>query len=202
MKQEVMNIQKACKYLGVALKTMQRWDREGKFKAERTATNRRYYTINQLDKFLQRDTSCKSDRMNVAYCRVSSRNQLPDLKNQRSVIEEFCIAKGLGNVEYIEEVGGGLNFKRKEFLRLIDMIVTGRIGVLVIAHKDRFVRFGFELIEHLCTSYDVDLQVINSEKFSPELEISQDLLEIVDSFSYRIDGLNQYRKTLQEALKK
>ncbi|WP_210756734.1 recombinase family protein [Caldichromatium japonicum] len=48
-----------------------------------------------------------------AYCRVSSAAQKPDLADQRKVLEEFDVAKGLSNVEFVEEIGGGLNFKRK-----------------------------------------------------------------------------------------
>jgi predicted site-specific integrase-resolvase len=126
---------------------------------------------------------------------------MPDLKNQRAVIEEFCIARGLANVEYVEEVGGGLNFKRKEFLRLIDLITSGQISTLIIAHKDRLVRFGFELIEHLCLENKVELLIINSEKLSPEAEMVQDLMTIIHCFSSRLYGLRNYRKSLKEALK-
>ncbi|WP_246237617.1 hypothetical protein [Caldichromatium japonicum] len=48
-----------------------------------------------------------------AYCRISSAAQKPDLADQRKVLEEFDVAKGLSNVEFVEEIGGGLNFKRK-----------------------------------------------------------------------------------------
>ena len=34
--------------LGVSVKTLQRWDREGILKANRTPTNRRYYTYDVL----------------------------------------------------------------------------------------------------------------------------------------------------------
>ena len=33
--------------LGVSVKTLQRWDREGTLKANRTPTDRRYYTYDQ-----------------------------------------------------------------------------------------------------------------------------------------------------------
>jgi len=59
----------------------------------------------------------------IAYCRVSSAAQKPDLKNQRRVLEEFCVARGLAPMEFIEEVGGGLNFNRKKFLVL--MAISG-----------------------------------------------------------------------------
>ena len=37
--------------LGVSVKTLQRWDREGTLKANRTPTDRRYYTYDQYLQF-------------------------------------------------------------------------------------------------------------------------------------------------------
>jgi putative transposase len=59
----------------------------------------------------------------------------------------------LAPVEYIEEVGGGLNFKRKKFSQLMDAVVHDEVKILVIAHKDRLCRFGFEWFERLCTQH-------------------------------------------------
>ena len=92
---------------------MQRWDRKGRLiPVGRSDTNRRWYTEEQIKGFLgmrKYGVSEQPTRL-VAYCRVSSNAQKPDLKNQRRILEEFCVAKGLANVEFIEEVGGGLNF--------------------------------------------------------------------------------------------
>ena len=46
-----INISDAAASLGVSVKTMQRWDREGTLKAGRTITNRRWYSQEQLDDF-------------------------------------------------------------------------------------------------------------------------------------------------------
>jgi predicted site-specific integrase-resolvase len=75
------------------VKTLQRWDREGRLKPDRTATGRRLYTKAVLDGFVHR-TPVPVARMPVAYCRVSSAAQKPDLKNQRRVLEDFCAARG------------------------------------------------------------------------------------------------------------
>jgi predicted site-specific integrase-resolvase len=83
----------------------------------------------------------------VAYCRVSSAAQKPDLANQRKVLEEFVVAKGLAGVEFIEEVGSGLNFRRKRFLALMDEIGRREVRMLIVAHRDRLTRFGFDTPE-------------------------------------------------------
>jgi len=75
----------------------------------------------------------------VAYCRMSSAAQ-NRMANQRKVLEAFVVAKVLANVEFIEEVGGGLNFKRKRFLVLMDEIGRREIRTLILAHCDRLTR--------------------------------------------------------------
>ena len=138
----------------------------------------------------------------VAYCRVSSTAQKPDLANQRRVLEEFVVAKGLANVEFVEEVGGGLNFKRKRFLALMDEIGRHEVKTLILAHRDRLTRFGFEWFEHYAKANGCEVLVLNQERLSPEQEMVQDLMTIVHCFSSRLYGLRDYRKKLNEALKR
>jgi len=186
--------------LGVKVKTVQRWDREGRLKAAgRTVTDRRYYTEEQIRTFRQ-EMAHHEPRQTVVYCRVSSQSQRPDLKNQRRVLEEFCLARGLAPAEYVEEIGGGMNFHRKKFLALMDAIEAGSVGTVIIAHKDRLTRFGYEWFERFCQRHACDIVVLNQEHLSPEEELVQDLLTITHVFSARLYGLRNYRKTLQEAL--
>mgnify|MGYP003989757009 CR=1 FL=1 len=189
----------AAKYISRHPKTLQRMDRAGVLPAHRTITGRRYWLRNDLDVFLGK-TRATTTRTVIAYCRVSSSSQRNDLKNQRSVVEDFVIARGIANTEFVEEIGGGLNFKRKKFLALVDKIVAGEVSCLILAHKDRLVRFGFELLEHLCDAHNCELLIINSEKLSPEAEMVQDLMTIVHCFSSRLYGLRNYRKSLKKAL--
>ena len=65
--------------LGVSVKTLQRWDREGILKANRTPTDRRYYTY---DQYLQFKGINIEQRKVVIYARVSTQNQRDDLQNQ------------------------------------------------------------------------------------------------------------------------
>ena len=187
------------KKIHVSVKTLQRWDRQGVLKAHRTASNRRYYTQEDLRKILPEEE--RSRRRTIAYCRVSSVAQKPDLENQRKHLSEFCQVSGLPVDEWINEIGGGLNFKRKQFLKLVDAIIAGEVAVLLIAHKDRLARFGFSLLEHLCATHDCRLLVMNTETVSPEQELVQDLMSIVHCFSSRLYGLRNYRKALEKALK-
>jgi putative resolvase len=185
--------------IGVSVKTLQRWDREGRLTPSRSPTNRRVYTDEHLYQVLPRRRV--AERATVVYMRVSSQAQKPDLLNQRTVLEQFCAARGLVVTEWMSEIGGGLNFKRSQFLALVDRIVTNQVAMVVIAHKDRLMRFGFDLVAHLCLRHGCELVVMNTETLSPEHEMVQDLRTITHCFSARLDGLRTYRKALDRALK-
>jgi putative resolvase len=202
--ENTISTSKAAKLLGVTVKTLQRWEREKRLiPIARTSTNRRLYTISQIRTFIGlKQTGGREPTRIVAYCRVSSAAQKPALVNQRRVLEEFIVAKGLVNVEFIEEIGGGLNFKRKKFLMLMDEIGRREIKILILAHRDRLTRFGFEWFEHFAKAYCCEVLVLNQERLSPEQEMVQDLMTIVHCFSSRLYGLRNYRKKLHEAIKK
>lgn len=185
--------------IGVSIKTLQRWDREGILVADRTPTNRRLYTDKHLIQMrvglLQHDR-----RKTVVYCRVSSAAQKPDLHNQKTLLEQFCVGRGLAVDEWIEEIDGGMNFKRKKFIALTNEVLTGRVETVIVAHKDRLARFGFEYIEHIYQQFGCEVIVMNTESLSPQQEMVEDLMTIVHTFSDRLYGLRNYRKVLEKTL--
>lgn len=183
---------------GVAIKTLQKWDREGKLKSSRTASNRRFYTHDHLAQVTGRKVI---DRLTIVYLRVSSNAQKPDLINQRASLEQFCVARGFAVSEWVDEIGGGMNMKRKRFLALVDMVCAGRVERIVVAHKDRLMRFGFDLFAHLCAVNRCEIVVLNSETLSPEREMVEDLMTITHCFSARLNGLRKYKKALSKAVK-
>ena len=193
------NITEFSKIVGVAVKTLQRWDREGILVPSRSPTNRRVYS----DEHIAQATGLtrkKIDRKAIVYMRVSSPAQKPDLENQHNSLQQFCAASGIAVDEWVKEIGGGLNFRRQKFLKIVDRIVAGQVSCLVVAHKDRLVRFGFELLQHLCDAHGCELIVMNMENLSPQQELREDMLAIVHCFSSRLYGLRNYKKSIERAL--
>jgi predicted site-specific integrase-resolvase len=177
------------------VKTLQRWDREKSLVAHRTANNRRYYTHDQYVAFTGQRVS---EKKIVSYCRVSSAGQKVDLASQKSAVEQFCIASGKAVALALEDVGAGLNYRRKNFLLLMEMVERNEIEEIVIAHKDRLVRFGFEWFEKFCADHGAKITVMNAESLSPEEEMTKDLLSIIHCFSSRLYGLRKYKKKIMD----
>ncbi|GHO72943.1 hypothetical protein KSD_07140 [Ktedonobacter sp. SOSP1-85] len=180
------------KQVGVSVKTLQRWDREGRLKAKRTLSGRRYYNEADLATALnlpQRPAA----RRTIASCRVSSPAQRPDLQNQRGALSNYAASKQLVVDDWILEIGGGLNVERKRFLTLVDAIVAGEVERVLIAHQDRLARFGFALIKHLCETHHTELVVMNTETLSPQQELVQDVMSMLHCFSSRLYGLRHSR---------
>ena len=184
------------KLIAKTTKTLQRWDREGILTAHRTPTNRRFYTHDQLSEIM----GVKADkRIAVSYCRVSSPGQKDDLLSQQKAVADFCVGAGIAVDEAIVEIGGGLNLKRKQFVRLMSLVEARAIHTLVIAHKDRLTRFGMDWFEHYLEQHGCKLVIINNEALSPKSEMVQDLMTIIDDFSYRLQGLRRCKKIIKAA---
>ena len=186
--------------IGVSVETLRRWDRTGKLKAKRTPSNHRYYTEEDL---LQARglKPIAEERLVKVYCRVSSAKQKNELANQKLSMEQFCLARGYAVDEWVEEIGGGLNFKRKKFLNLIEEAISGKIETIVIAHKDRLCRFAFDLIEQLLRKRGCQIVVANAESMSPQQELVEDLMAVVHCFSCRLYGSRSYRKEKEKAIR-
>lgn len=115
-------------------------------------------------------------------------------------MESFCLGAGIAVDEWVQEIGGGMNLRRKKFLALMDRIEQDEVARLVIAHKDRLARFGFELIEHVAQRHGCEILIANAESLSPQQELVEDLLAIVHTFSCRLYGLRRYEKLLKDEL--
>ena len=183
--------------LGVSVKTLQRWDRDGILKANRTPTDRRYYTYDQYLQFKGIQTE-NDIRDVVIYARVSTKNQKDDLQNQVEFLKQFCNAKGMIVNQCIEDFGSGLNYNRKKWNQLLDEVMENKIKTIVISSKDRFIRFGYEWFEKFCMKFNTTIMVVNNEALSPNEELVQDIISILHVFSCRLYGLRKYKNQIKE----
>ncbi len=130
----------------------------------------------------------KVSRRTVAYARVSSHDQKDDLERQKQVLELYCARQGW-IFEVIADLGSGMNCRKKGLKRLLDTVIGGEIGRLVITHKDRLLRFGAELVFAICEAKNVEVVILNQgEDTTFEEDFAQDVQEIITVFSARLYG--------------
>jgi len=187
--------------IGRTTNTLQQWDRDGKLRAHRSPiSNRRFYTHDQYMEYMGRKKDLQ--RLKIAYSRVSTRAQKPDLLNQVKALKEHCEEQTIEIDLWMQDIGSGLNYKRKQFNRLMELVERGKVAFILIAHRDRLVRFGFEWFEAFCERHGTKIIMMSNTKHSPEKEMIEDLLAIVTVFAARFHGLRSYKKVIAEKLEK
>lgn len=198
--ERLVSIGEAAKALGVSITTLRRWEASGRLAAEHTAGGHRRYDLAKLKPELFR-AAADTQRRTVAYARVSSHDQKDDLERQKQVLELYCARQGW-TFEVIADLGSGMNYHKKGLKKLLEAIIDGQIGRLVITHKDRLLRFGAELVFAICEAKQVEVVILNQGSRSDanpaqqggdadttfEEDLAKDVLEIITVFSARLYG--------------
>lgn len=130
----------------------------------------------------------------VVYARVSSSENKPNLERQADRISEFCRAKGWVVNQIVKECASGLNDRRP---KLLSVLVDTKVTRIVVEHKDRLTRFGFQYIKQLCAA---EIVIIN-EVVGDESELMQDFVSLVTSFCARLYGKRRSRRKTEELIK-
>lgn len=194
-----MRLAEFSKRIGVSEQTLRNWDNSGKFVAKRTKGNHRFYTENDYNKYM--GVASNSRRQSYIYARVSVRNQKDNLDDQVNFLKQYVNAKGVIVADCLIDIGSAMNYKRKQWNRLLDLVMQDKVTNIYVSHKDRFVRFGFEWFEQLCRNHKTNLIVVDNEITSSEEEVIDDLISIINMFSNRVYGLRKYEKKVGDDFK-
>jgi putative resolvase len=188
--------------IGKTVQTLRNWDRNGSLKPSHiTDGGTRYYSQEQLNRFLGLKQEKQLNKKTIGYCRVSSHKQKDELERQIDNVKTYMFAKGY-SFEIITDIGSGINYNKKGLNQLIDMITNSEVEKIVILYKDRLLRFGFEIIENLCNKYGTTIEVIDNTEKTEDQELVEDLIQIVTVFSCRLQGkrANKAKKMIKELL--
>jgi predicted site-specific integrase-resolvase len=181
-----VSISVAATALGVSTSTLRRWEATGRLTPARTEGGQRRYDLAALRPGFAHDADVP--RKTLAYARVSNQDQRADLERQRQVLGLYCTSQGW-NFDIIADLGSGMNYDKLGLQRLLDAILAGTVGRLVLIHKDRLLRFGAELVFAICQAKEVEVVIINQgQETSFEEELASDILEIITIFSARLYG--------------
>src|SRR5271170_2108469 len=192
---------KASSILGVHQRTLYQWDEKKLISTIRTPGGKRMYNV---DKYL-RENGMKNEvdinedeidddgdgKLNLSYVRVSSIGQKDDLERQKKLVMD-----NYPDHKMIEDIGSGVNLNKRGIRKIIRLAISGRVNELVVAYRDRLARFGYELIEDLIKEYSNGKIIIIQAKDDrePEEELAYDVLQIMNVFVAKMNGLRKYKK--------
>jgi putative resolvase len=195
----------ASKILGVHQRTLYKWEEKGLIDTIRSpGIGKRFYnvekylksfgnpkTLDLIDSDDYTGIDSNTSRLKIVYVRVSSAGQKDDLVRQIT-----SMSSKYPDHVIIKDIGSGLNLNKRGLRKIIDLAITGRVEELVVAHRDRLVRFGFELIKDLVEKYSNGKLIVESETESlePEEELVKDVLAVMNVFVARMNGLRKYKK--------
>jgi predicted site-specific integrase-resolvase len=83
----------------------------------------------------------------------------------------------------------------------MEQVGRGEIRKIVVGHKDRLCRFGFEFVEWYCSQNKCLIEVLDNAKLSPHEELMKDFMAIMHCFSSKLYFLRRYQKDITEELK-
>lgn len=187
-----------CKILKVSPTTVDRWRNEGKLSTNIDHNGHFYYLEDEVYNILNKN----KPRLNIIYARVSTHKQKNDLSNQSELIQQFCMKNGIVINKIFTDIGSGLDFsKRKEFTKLLDLVEDNKVKSIIISHKDRLARVGFDMFKSLFAKHGCEIIVmseVNNEK-TDELEIFEEMISLLHCFDMKMYSTR--RKSILKILK-
>ena len=189
-----MNIKlsKLARDLGVTKTTLYNWRREGKIEFVQSRTGRNFVTLKTYNTLL--GIKEKKEEGVVIYCRVSSTVNKINLQTQKERLVNYCNAKGYQVIRVVEEFGSGINDKRPKLEKLLREQDFTR---LVVEHKDRLTRLGFNYIDVLLAKNNIEVEVVNLVDTDQE-DLIQDFISIITSYCARIYGKRRSRRKTEK----
>ena len=180
--------------LGLSTQAFYERKKKGQFKTK---------SINGIN-FYWLEEEINNDKVNVIYCRVSSSNQIEDLKHQEKLLLEYAISNGK-KIEYIfKDIASGMNENRNDLNKLFKLVSENKVDTIFISYKDRLTRFGFNYFEQWFNLFGTKIEVVNLTKEEDfQTELTQDLISIIHHFSMKLySNRRKELNQLKESLKK
>ncbi len=129
----------------------------------------------------------------LCYARVSTHDQKKDLETQVDKLKNYCVSNNIQNFDVIQDLGSGLNYKKKGFKQLLNFILTQKIDHLILNHKDRLLRFGSEIIFSICQFFNIKVTIIEKQEVDFENELVQNVIEIMTVFTSKLYGSRSHK---------
>ena len=176
-----MKLSTWAKKLGISYKTAWRLWKDGKIDAFQLPTGTVIVNEEIENKF--------PDKVCI-YARVSSSENKNNLDARAQRLENYAIAKGYSIYKIVKETGSGVDDNRKQLNKLF---IDKNYNTLIVEHKDRLTRFGFNYINILFNELGKHIEVVN-ETDNDKNDLMQDMISMVTSMCARYYGLRKGKR--------
>ena len=171
----------------VQYRTVWNWINKSKVKIERTKTGRVLIVVDEPVK----------DQTVAVYARVSSSENKDNLERQAQRLIDYANAKGYKVEKVVKEIGSGLNDNRP---KLQSLLADKSINLILVEHKDRLTRFGFNYIQTLLANSDRVIEVVNNLE-NPKEDLIADFTSVITSFCAKIYGQRRSKRKTEQLIK-
>lgn len=176
-----MKLSQYAKKTGISYKTAWRWYKAGTLDAYQTPTG----MVVVRDAHLERELTGRI----ALYARVSSADQKSDLERQVQRLRDYAAARGYQVAKEVTEIASGLNDSRPKFLKLL---ADPTIGTIIVEHKDRSTRFGWNYITTLMEAQGRRMEAVFPEETKDD--VVNDFVSLITSMTARIYGRRGSRR--------
>jgi predicted site-specific integrase-resolvase len=186
-----MNLSVYAREVGVSYRTTFRWFKSGKIQGRQMGTG----TIPITEPIGAHQTPEPPVKVAI-YTRVSAAENKDNLEGQANRLRDYCAAKGYPVAWVVQEIGSGVNDTRP---KLLNLLTDPSVSVIVVEHKDRLTRFGYNYLEQLLKMQDRRIEVINLAENGKE-DLIQDFVSIVTSFCARLYGQRRSKRKTERLI--
>ena len=196
MEKEYIKASEYAKKMSLNVRTVYRYYHNGKIKGYQ---DKETGTIFILNPFKNENNEDNLKNKVVLYARVSSSENKTNLESQLEKLRLFASSKGYQIVKEIKDIGSGLNDNRSKLNELFEKELNN-FEILLVEHKDRLTRFGFNYIDILLKSHNKKIEVINLVDNNKE-DLMQDFVSVITSFCTRIYGQRKSKRKTKKLIK-
>ena len=196
MEKEYIKASEYAKKMSLHIRTVYRYYHNGKIKGYQ---DKETGTIFILNPFKNKNNEDNLENKVVLYARVSSSENKSNLDSQLERLRLFASAKGYQIIKEIKEIGSGLNDNRSKLNYLLEKELN-EFKILLVEHKDKLTRFGFNYIDILLKSHNKKIEVINLVDNDKE-DLIQDFVSVITSFCARIYGQRRSKRKTEKLIK-
>ena len=194
-----MKAKEVLELLQITRPTLTKYVKEGLIEVTTLPNGRYDYSKESVYKIFNKGIKRKT----YIYARVSTTKQKKDLENQIDMLKQFCFSNGYEVSKVYSDIASGISFeKRKDFFKMLDDIISGKVERVIISYKDRLSRVGYELFYYLFKKYNCEIIVISevgSKKLDSE-EIFEEIISLLHCYSMRLYSKRKGQK-IKEILK-